>query len=54
MIIAGIEAIPLRIPLKAGTKSDAFAWGDSNLPAADYPIPAPAKREKHDTGLRNH
>src|SRR5260221_11149962 len=35
MIIAGIEAIPLRIPFKAGTKSDASAWGDSNLPATD-------------------
>src|SRR3981189_2407472 len=35
MIIAGIEAIPLRIPFKAGTKSDASALGDSNLPAAD-------------------
>src|SRR5258705_3803807 len=34
MIIAGIEAIPLRIPFKAGTKSDASAWGDSNLPVA--------------------
>src|SRR5882757_2818135 len=34
MIIAGIEAIPLRIPFKAGTKSDASAWGDRNLPAA--------------------
>src|SRR5260370_26177972 len=29
------RAIPLRIPFKAGTKSDASAWGDSNLPAAD-------------------
>ena len=35
MIIADIEAIPLRIPFKAGTKSDASAWDDSNLPAAD-------------------
>src|SRR6476660_3361220 len=35
MIIAGIEAIPLPILFKAGTKSDASAWGDSNLPAAD-------------------
>jgi L-alanine-DL-glutamate epimerase-like enolase superfamily enzyme len=35
MIIAGIEAIPLRIPFKTGAKSDASAWGDSNLPAAD-------------------
>src|SRR5271156_6075360 len=35
MIITGIEAIPLRIPFKAGNKSDASAWGDSNLPAAD-------------------
>ena len=35
MIIASIEAIPLRIPFKAGTKSDASAWGESNLPAAD-------------------
>jgi L-alanine-DL-glutamate epimerase-like enolase superfamily enzyme len=35
MIIADIETVPLRIPFKAGTKSDASAWGDSNLPAAD-------------------
>ena len=35
MIITGVESIPLRIPFKAGTKSDASAWGDSNLPAAD-------------------
>src|SRR5258707_11295012 len=35
MIIAGIEAIPLRIPFKTGAKSDASAWGDSNLAAAD-------------------
>jgi hypothetical protein len=33
--ISGIEAVPLRIPFKAGTKSDASAWSDSNLPAAD-------------------
>src|SRR5258706_7528387 len=35
MIIAGIEAIPLRIPFKTGAKSDASAWGDSNLAAED-------------------
>src|SRR5260370_5497022 len=35
MIIAGIGAIPLRIPFKAGAESDASAWGDSNSPAAD-------------------
>lgn len=35
MIITGIEPIPLRIPFKAGNASDASAWGDSNLPAAD-------------------
>src|SRR5258708_12009646 len=35
MIIAGMEAIPWRIPFKTGAKSDASAWGDSNLPAAD-------------------
>jgi L-alanine-DL-glutamate epimerase-like enolase superfamily enzyme len=35
MIIIDIETVPLRIPFKAGTKSDASAWGDSNLPAAD-------------------
>jgi L-alanine-DL-glutamate epimerase-like enolase superfamily enzyme len=35
MIIADIETVPLRIPFKAGTKSDASAWGDSNLPEAD-------------------
>jgi hypothetical protein len=27
MIIADIEVIPLRIPFKVGTKSDASAWG---------------------------
>ena len=35
MIITGVETVPLRIPFKAGTKSDASAWGDSNLPVAD-------------------
>jgi L-alanine-DL-glutamate epimerase-like enolase superfamily enzyme len=35
MIITGIEVHPLRIPFKAGSKSDASAWGDRNLPAAD-------------------
>jgi L-alanine-DL-glutamate epimerase-like enolase superfamily enzyme len=35
MMITDIETVPLRIPFKAGTKSDASAWGDSNLPAAD-------------------
>ena len=35
MIITGIETVPLRIPFRAGTKSDASAWGDSNLPAVD-------------------
>jgi L-alanine-DL-glutamate epimerase-like enolase superfamily enzyme len=35
MIITAIETIPLRIPFGAGNKSEASAWGDSNLPAAD-------------------
>jgi hypothetical protein len=35
MIIARIETFPLHIPIKAGTKSAASAWGDKNLPAAD-------------------
>src|SRR3954464_14372428 len=35
MIITSVESIPLRIPFKAGTRSDASAWGDSNLPTAD-------------------
>src|SRR6201995_648805 len=35
MIITAIETVPLRIPFKAGTKSGASAWGNSNLPAAD-------------------
>jgi L-alanine-DL-glutamate epimerase-like enolase superfamily enzyme len=35
MIITGVEPIALRIPFKAGIKSDASAWGDSNLPVAD-------------------
>lgn len=35
MIITGVEPIPLRIPFKPGNPSDASAWGDGNLPAAD-------------------
>ena len=35
IIIAGIETFPLRIPFKAGSKSDSSAWGDKDLPAAD-------------------
>jgi L-alanine-DL-glutamate epimerase-like enolase superfamily enzyme len=35
VIITDIETIPLRIPFRPGTKSDASAWGDGNLPAAD-------------------
>src|SRR5215468_3326302 len=35
MIIAKIETFPLRIPFKPGSKSDAAAWGDKDLPAAD-------------------
>src|SRR3984957_11629870 len=35
MIITRIETVPLRIPFRDGTKSNASAWGDSNLPAAD-------------------
>jgi L-alanine-DL-glutamate epimerase-like enolase superfamily enzyme len=35
MIITEIETVPLRIPFKPGIRSDASAWGDSNLPAAD-------------------
>ena len=31
MIIDRIEAIPLSIPFKPGTQSDAAAWGDKNL-----------------------
>lgn len=35
MIIAAIEAIPLRIPFRPGTRSQPSAWGDGDLPAAD-------------------
>jgi L-alanine-DL-glutamate epimerase-like enolase superfamily enzyme len=35
LIITGVEPIVLRIPFKAGDKSAASAWGDSNLPVAD-------------------
>jgi len=35
MIISKIEIFPLRIPLKRGSRSDAAAWGDKDLPAAD-------------------
>lgn len=35
MIISAIETVLLRIPFRPGIKSDASAWGDSNLPAAD-------------------
>lgn len=36
-IIANIETVPLRIPFRAGSTSDAalFSGGDKNLPAAD-------------------
>ncbi|HLZ65529.1 MAG TPA: mandelate racemase/muconate lactonizing enzyme family protein [Aliidongia sp.] len=35
MIIERIEAIPLSIPFKPGSQSDAGAWGDKNLGAVD-------------------
>jgi len=35
MIIAKIDIFPLRIPFKSGSTSDAAAWGDKGLPAAD-------------------
>jgi L-alanine-DL-glutamate epimerase-like enolase superfamily enzyme len=35
MIIAKIETFPLRVPLKRGSSSDASAWGDTDLPAAE-------------------
>jgi hypothetical protein len=35
MFITAIESIPLRIPFKGSTKSDASAWGDKNLAVAD-------------------
>jgi len=35
MIIAKVETFPLRIPFKTGSRSDAAAWGDKDLPAAD-------------------
>ena len=36
MNIAKIETFPLRIPFKPGNQAAASAWGDKNLPAADY------------------
>jgi len=35
LTITGIAAIPPCVPLKVGSQSDASAWGDRNLPAAD-------------------
>jgi hypothetical protein len=35
MIISKIETFPLRIPFKPGGSSDAAAWGDKDLLAAD-------------------
>jgi L-alanine-DL-glutamate epimerase-like enolase superfamily enzyme len=35
MTITGIEAVPLRVPFKAGSKPKASAWVDRNFPAAD-------------------
>jgi hypothetical protein len=35
MIVAKIEAFPLRISFKPGTRAAAFAWGDKDLPVAD-------------------
>ena len=34
-IITGIEAFPVCVPYKTGRKSDASAWGDRELPAAN-------------------
>ena len=36
MIIAKIETFPLRIPFKSNTRAAASAWGDKDLPVADY------------------
>jgi len=35
VIIAGIDTFALHIPVKPGARSDAAAWGDKDLPAAD-------------------
>src|SRR5215472_3664829 len=35
MIISKIEAFPLHIPFKRGTKSADAEWGDKDLPASD-------------------
>lgn len=35
MIIVKVETIVLRIPLKPGARTDAAAWGDKDLPAAE-------------------
>jgi L-alanine-DL-glutamate epimerase-like enolase superfamily enzyme len=35
MIISRIQTFPLRIPVRKGVRSDAAAWGDRDLPAAD-------------------
>jgi len=35
MIVTEIETVVLRIPVKSGSRTDAAAWGDRNLPAAD-------------------
>jgi hypothetical protein len=35
VIISKIETFPLRIPLTRVSSSDASAWGDKDLPAAD-------------------
>jgi hypothetical protein len=53
MIITGIETVPLRIPFKAGTKSDASAWGDSNLPAADSLLVKVTRHEVERKNSRN-
>jgi hypothetical protein len=36
MIIAKIGTFPLRIPFKPGSRSDAAAWGNKDLPAAEF------------------
>ncbi len=43
MIIAKVDAFPLRIPVKRGSTADAAAWGDLTAGAVDFVQPRPAK-----------
>jgi hypothetical protein len=50
MIIASIEAVPLRIPFKPGTQSATSAWGPKGLASEDMQSLLDFAHERKDAG----